>query len=110
MLAGDFTQVTAPACNNNRQVNLAASQGFTNNTISPSLFNPAALKIMARLPIATDPCGKVTYGLKSNQSEHMGVTRLDWQKNDKNSIFGRFFVTNLHIDSTYDGKNALTLN
>jgi hypothetical protein len=40
----------------------------------------------------------------------MEVVRLDWQKSNKNSIFGRFFVTNLHIDSTYDGKNALTLN
>jgi Carboxypeptidase regulatory-like domain len=110
MLAGDFTAIASPLCNNGRQITLAASQGFANNTISPTLFSPAALKIQARLPLATDPCGRVTFGLKSNQSEHMEVTRLDWQKSDKNSIFGRFFVTNLHIDSTYDGKNALTLN
>jgi hypothetical protein len=110
MLAGDFTAITSPPCNNGRQINLPAAQGFTNNTISPSLFDPAAIKIQARLPVSQDPCGKISYPLKSNQSEHMGVTRLDWQKSDKNSFFARFFVTNLHIDTTYDGKNALTLN
>ncbi len=110
MLAGDFTAITSPACNGGRQINLAASQGFVNNGIAPSQFNAAALKVTARLPLSSDPCGKVTYPLKANQSEHMAVTRLDWQKSAKNSMFARFFVTNLHVDTTYDGKNALTLN
>src|SRR5262249_46761035 len=61
MLGGDFTAITSPACNNGRQIPLPASLGFFNNTISPSQFNPAALKIAARLPVSQDPCGKVTY-------------------------------------------------
>ena len=89
---------------------LAASQGFVNNRISPAQFSPAALKVVARLPQTSDPCGMVTYPLRSNQSEHTGVTRMDWQKSAKHSIFGRFFVTNLEIPTTYDGKNALTLS
>src|SRR5205807_9768533 len=40
----------------------------------------------------------------------MEVARLDWQKSEKHSIFGRFFVTNLNIPTTYDGVNGLTLN
>jgi len=109
MLAGDFTAVTAPPCVP-KPITLAASQGFVDNRISPAQFSAAAMKIVARLPQTSDPCGQVTYPLKSDQSEHMGVTRLDWQKSNKNSMFGRFYITNLHIDSTYDGKNALTLN
>ena len=81
-----------------------------NNTISTALFSPAALKVVARLPKTSDPCGKVNFGLKSNQSEHMEVARIDWQKSDKHSIFGRFFVTNLNIPTTFDPSNALTLS
>src|SRR5262249_28674934 len=75
MLAGDFTGFASPACNNGRQVNLAASQGFVNNQISPGRFNPAALKIISRLPSTTNPCGKITYGLLNNQNENLGVGR-----------------------------------
>jgi len=59
---------------------------------------PVALKVAARLPQTSDPCGKVTFGLKSNQSEHMEVSRIDWQASDKHSIFVRFFVTDLIFD------------
>src|SRR5438093_8463118 len=109
MLRGDFTTFAGPTCQF-RPVTLAASQGFANNQISPSLISPFALKVVARLPQTNDPCGKVNFGLKSNQSEHMEVARLDWQQSEKNSIFGRFFVTNLNIPTTFDGSNGLTLN
>src|SRR5438132_12363507 len=95
MLAGDFTAFAAPPCQP-RQVPLMASQGFVNNRISPALFSPFAMKVVARLPQTDDPCGKVTYGVKSNQSEHMEVARLDWQQSQKHSLFGPFFVTNLN--------------
>jgi len=109
MLAGDFTTFAGPTCQV-RLLTLAPSQGFVNNQISPSLISPFALKVAARLPQTNDPCGKVNFGLKSNQSEHMEIARLDWQKSDKHSLFGRFFVTNLNIPTTFDPSNALTLN
>src|SRR5579864_1747170 len=40
----------------------------------------------------------------------MGVAKADYQKSPKNSMYVRAFVTNLEAPSTYDGKNALTLN
>ena len=110
MLAGDFRTITSPACNTGRQINLSAAQGFTNNQISPTRFSPAALIIQKRLPTPTDPCGKVNYGLRSNSDEHMGVGRIDYQQSDKHSLFGRLYITNLNQPSTYDGKNALTVN
>jgi hypothetical protein len=109
MLRGDFTAITSTQCQP-KQISLMSSQGFVNNTISPSLFSPAALKIEARLPQSSDPCGKVNFPLKTNQSEHMEVARLDWQASEKHSIFGRFFVTNLNIPTTFDPSNALTLS
>jgi Carboxypeptidase regulatory-like domain/TonB dependent receptor-like, beta-barrel len=110
MLAGDFTTFASPGCNNGRQINLAASQGFVNNQISPSRFEPAALRIAAKLPTAqADPCGKVTYGLISNQNEHVIVSRLDQVKSDKQSLFARLFIAKLTAPSTYDGKNPLTI-
>src|SRR5437016_3917102 len=70
MLHGDFTAFASPPCQP-KPIPLAASQGFVNNRISPLLFSPAALKIEARLPQSSDPCGKVNFPLKTNQSEHM---------------------------------------
>ena len=109
MLQGDFTTFAGPTCQA-RPLTLAASQGFVNNQVPPSLISPFALKVAARLPQTSDPCGKTNFGLKTNQSEHMEVARLDWQASEKHSIFGRFFVTNLNIPTTFDGSNALTLS
>lgn len=44
MLNGDWTTITSPMCNGNKQVNLTGGL-FVNNRISPALFDPAALKI-----------------------------------------------------------------
>ena len=109
-LTGDFTVAASPACNGGRQATLAASQGFVGNKISPALLNPAALKITSYLPVPVDPCGQVTYGLLSNSDEHMGVARVDYQQSTKNSMFARGYVTNFSQPSTFDGKDALTLN
>ena len=109
MLAGDFTTVASPACNGGRQVTLAASQGFTNNQISPARFDPVALKIVSLLPTTGDPCGKVTFGFKANRDEHLVVTRLDYQQSAKQSLFGRMTISDLNVQPTYDQKNPLTL-
>lgn len=109
-LNGDFSVAASPQCNGNKQATLPASLGFSNNQISPALLNPAALKITSYLPTPTNVCGQVNYGLLQNQSEHMGVARLDYQQSAKSQIFGRFYVTNFAQPSTFDGKDALTLN
>jgi hypothetical protein len=111
MLAGDFTAFAGPGCAaNNKGTVLAASSGFVNNVIAPTLLNPAALKISSYLPLATNPCGKVNDGLLSNSREDMGVVKVDYQQSEKHTMFMRFYVTNLDSPTTFDGKNALTLN
>jgi len=109
MLAGDFTTVASTACQPS-PITLATSQGFVNNTISPSRFNPVALKLASLFPATSDPCGKVLYGLTANQDEHLGVGRLDYQLSDKHSLFGRFTLADLTQGSTYNHNNPLTVN
>src|SRR3954468_4791204 len=69
MLAGDFSAIASPACSG-RQINLSAAAGFTNNRIDPRLFNPVALNILKHVPVSTDPCGRLQYGVPNNSTEH----------------------------------------
>ena len=108
MLGGDFTAYSSAACQGTART-LPAALGFTGNKLSPSQLNPAALKVSSRILTATDPCGKVTYGLRSASDENLGAARFDYQKSDKHSLFGRFYVANLESPTTYDGKNGLTM-
>ncbi len=110
MLAGDFTTITSAVCNAGRPVVLKPP--FVNNRLDPSLLNPATLKITARLfPDGTPtPCGQVTYGLRHNLDEHLLATRMDYVKNEKHSLFGRFTLAKRDRPSTYDGKSMITNN
>ena len=109
MLNGDFSTIASAACNA-KPIVLPAALGFVNNQIAPSLFNASALKIDSRLPVATDPCGKVGYGLRQDLNEDLGVARIDYQKSDKHSIFVRTTVANLDQPTTFNGKDLLTVN
>jgi hypothetical protein len=91
MMAGDFSAFASPACNAGRQVALRAP--FVNNQVSPSLFSPAALKVAAKLPATTDPCGEVRYGLSADTDEWQLITRLDFQQTGDHSLFGRYMAT-----------------
>src|SRR5438093_5521793 len=65
-LAGDFTDLASPACNNGVPRTLPASLGFVNNKISPSLLNPVAVSIARTFPVTDNPCGKTLYGMVAN--------------------------------------------
>ena len=90
MLAGDFTAVASPACNNGRQITLRG--GFENNRIDPARFSRAALNLMKYLPSTTDPCGEVTYTLRKDSNEAQFLGRIDYQRTS-NSIFARYLAT-----------------
>jgi hypothetical protein len=109
-LAGNFIAAASPACNTGRQLTLPASLGFSGNQISPSALNSVALKITSLLPVSSDPCGRVTYGILGNSTENTGVARIDYQATAKHSVFGRFLMANLEGPGAYDGHNALTFN
>jgi len=91
MLTGDFTTFTSPACQNGRQVTLRAP--FVNNRISPAAMSPAALKIAAKLPKAQDSCGTYRTGNPVHENDLQVPVRIDYQVNDKQSLFGRYIIT-----------------
>jgi Carboxypeptidase regulatory-like domain len=108
MIAGDFRAFASPACNAGRQIALRAP--FVNNKINPTQFSPAAMKLVPKLPQATDDCGKVTYGLVSKINEWQSVGKVDYQWSDKHSLFGRYMATvyDQPPPYTYSSSNLLT--
>jgi hypothetical protein len=108
MLNGDFTAITSPACNGGRQLNLTG--GFAGNRIDPSRFSPVALNFLKHVPVSTDPCGQLVYGIPNNNTEHQGLAKLDYTINSNSSLFARYFYAVYDNPATYDGSNVLTLS
>src|SRR5688572_30078030 len=100
MLAGDFTAITSAACAG-RQINLGAP--FVGNRISPALFSPAALNLVAKLPQTTDPCGKIQWEQAGNENQHMPVARVDYQMTDNQLLFGRYLGTKISTPPSWSG-------
>src|SRR5438093_414394 len=111
MLAGDWTGVAAPACNNGQQKTWAFP--FVNNRIDPALFSKAAMTLATEyLPYkdTVDECGKTVYGRRQNSDEQMTVGKIDYQINEKNSLFGRYERGSLFTPNNYNGTNILSLS
>jgi len=108
MLAGDWTTITSPACNGGRQITLKGS--FINNQIPPSSYSPVAVAIMQSglLPIATNPCGLVQFGIKPSTNENLGLGKVDYQISPKHSLFGRYELAHLVDPPAYTPGNLLT--
>jgi hypothetical protein len=107
VLEGDFRTILSPPCQKT-PVTLNAASGAVNNVIPQNLLNPVALKFFSLLPVATDPCGKILYGVPQIDNEYQGVGRLDWQHKQNDTIFFRYFVTNYNLDAFYNKSNLLT--
>src|SRR5207302_8026854 len=91
---------TSAACNAGRQITLKAP--FVNNRVDPALFDKAAVAIAARLPKSSDPCGLVTFGQPLHENLRQYVTKVDYQRNAKDSMFGRFLLTGDTIKHPFD--------
>jgi hypothetical protein len=108
MLTGDFTTFASAACNGGRAITLRSP--FANNRVDPKLFSPAALKLAAHLPQTNDPCGKVIFGSPVKTNEHVGVTRLDYQRSASHSIFARYLADSKVTPASYDiNHNVLSI-
>jgi hypothetical protein len=105
MYSGDFTAFASPACNGGRAIALRAP--FVNNRIDPALFSKAAVAYAKKLPTTNDPCGKIIYGNPTYENGHMVVARIDYQKSDKHSIFGRYLGEHVVDPAPYDLNHNL---
>ena len=108
MLAGDWTAVTSPACNNGQQITLRAP--FVNNRVDPALYSKPALFIVnwkgPKMPFPTtdNPCGEITYGNMSQENEGIYVGKIDYQQTNDHSLFGRVML------QTFDSPNPMEFN
>src|SRR5712691_6116540 len=92
MLKGDFTKFESAACN--RPAPLPPP--FMNNRIDPAAFAAPAVYItdrfaesMAKVGVFPDACGKVTYNTPIYQNNYQYVAKVDYQLNEKHSLFFR---------------------
>jgi hypothetical protein len=108
MLAGDFTTFASPACNGGAQRTLTG--GFAGNKIDPSKFSPVALNFLKHVPVSTDPCGKLQYGIPNDNQEQQGLAKVDYTLNSSQSIAARYYYARYNNPATYDGTNVLTLS
>jgi hypothetical protein len=103
---GDFRAILDRPCQAN-PVTLSSSVA-SGNILLPGVASPITQRFMDLLPVATDPCGRITYGVPTIANEHQGITRMDWQRTSRDLIFARYYATNYNLKAYYDGKNILT--
>jgi hypothetical protein len=108
MRAGDFTEFASPACNGGRQVTLGG--GFVGNRIDPSPPQSRSVAMLKYLPVPTDPCGRITYGIPDNNTEHQGLGKVDYNLTANQTMFARYMYAVYENPATFDGQNALTLS
>ena len=107
-LTGDFSDAASAQCNAGRAVTLKGGFDATGK-IAPSLLNQAAVKLATLyLPLSTDVCGKLSFGIPQKDDERQIIARGDYQQSQNNSIFLRYFTTGYTNPPFFDGKNALT--
>lgn len=102
MLAGDFTGCTGGAKLNPTY--------FTGNMIDKSMISPVALKMLSFYPQPTGPCGQVYYTTINNFSEQFGVAKVDYQLNQKHTLFARYLATHALQPASYTGTPLSLLN
>ncbi len=81
---------------------------FPGNQIPTSMFSPSAVKMMSFFPATSDPCGKVFFGVLSNQDEHQGLAKVDYNLSTKQTMYLRYFVTHSLQPSPFNGTNPLS--
>ncbi len=110
-LNGDFSSLESSACQSNHVAkqlyNPSTGQAFQNNYINPSQFVAPAVKLLQLIPVSTDPCGKLVYGISNPSNEYQYVGRADWAQSTKNAIFARYFILDYANPAVYT-NNLLT--
>ena len=118
VLAGDFRRFAGEECRGpgrgitvmGTSASLRSAYPFVNNQIDPARFSPAAVKIAARLPKTSDPCGRVDFSNLKNEDENQYLARGDYQQGNNRSMFFRYTLHRLYTPSDWDRKTALDIN
>jgi hypothetical protein len=110
-LNGDFSTIESAACQANKKavalVDPTNGQPFPNNFISPTRFSTPSMGLAKLIPVSSDPCGKLVYSIPSPSNEDQYIGRADWLQSSKNTIYGRYFLTDYTNPVIYT-NNLLT--
>jgi len=113
---GDFSSMMSAACQSSGTAKTLKSVNgvtITGNKVDPAKFNPQALAILQYVPpssaASADPngCGKISYTYPNVWNEDQGVVKLDWNMNNKQNLFGRYFLTDSRVPLAFDKTNIL---
>jgi hypothetical protein len=107
MLAGNFVPYETQCFGSTPKTLLTP---YVNNVLPQSLISQQALNMAKFFPTGPEPCGQTTYTIVANQNEHIGIAKIDYQLNSKQSIFGRYFVAHSLIPSSFTGTELSVLN
>lgn len=115
MLNGDFSTYAGAGCQSSGKTKQLFMPGtptpFPNNQIPTSLFNASALQLITKyLPQTSNGCGKIIYGIPLPQNEDQFIGRIDWTRNEKQTIFGRYFLTHFTQPGFFNNNLLLTAN
>lgn len=80
------------------------------NNILTTPVSPQALAFASHFAVGPEPCGNVTYRIIQNQNEHMGLAKVDYQINSKQSLFVRYFGTHSLQPSSFTGTELSVQN
>lgn len=71
---------------------------FGYNQTNPAFFSPVIKALESYMPVAPaapgNECGTYNYQSPSNFTENQGLARIDYRMSSRNTIFGRYFITN----------------
>ena len=83
MLAGDWTTIASPACNNGRQITLRAP--FVNSRIDPALYALPAVNVTKILPKTMIHAGKSGLVERPTVTRTVYIAKVDYQWTQKHS-------------------------
>jgi hypothetical protein len=114
MLNGDFSAYAGASCQSGgvmkQLINPATGTGYPNNQVPVSQLNSSALALFKYIPLATNPCGKLVYGLPLPQNEDQYIGRIDWTASAKQTVFGRYYLTHFTQPGTFANNLLNTQN
>ena len=106
MLAGDFRAYESQCFKTPQTL----GGPYVGNVLPSQLVSPQAVAMASHFPIGPEPCGNTTYTMIANQNEHMGLAKIDYQINAKQSFFGRYFGTHSLVPSSFTGTELSVQN
>jgi Carboxypeptidase regulatory-like domain len=110
-LSGDFSALESAGCQSSGKVRTiidpATGQPFPNAQVPLSRFDPVALQVMKHLPVADNPCGRVTFGIPSTGDEDQAIGRIDFNLASNHTLFGRYFLADYRNPAVYDPGNLM---